>query len=92
MLLENKFQKKCTKKFSTKTSSDISQNRAEKKCMPFWHPPFRGGTPSQGGVDAKLSCHFWGGTNGWFDPSKVGYLCTPPVGCPHSRGVDNESL
>jgi hypothetical protein len=35
--LKNKFQKKCTKKFSTKTASDTSQNRFEKMCMPNWH-------------------------------------------------------
>ncbi len=46
MLLENKFQKKCTKKFSTKTSFDLSQNTTEKKCMPFWHPSQGGSMPN----------------------------------------------
>ena len=37
MLLENKFQIECTKKFSSKTAFDPSQNKSEKKCMPIWH-------------------------------------------------------
>ena len=60
--------------------------------MPFCHATFGGVTPPKEGVDAILTCHLRGGPNGWFDPSKVGYVCTPSVGCPYSRGVDTESL
>ena len=41
-LLENKFSKKCTKKFSSKTVSGSPQDKSQKKCMPFCHATFGG--------------------------------------------------
>ena len=80
------FQKSVRKNFQAKRPQVALRINLKKSVCQSVMPPLGGHPPPFWGVLPLCHATFWGVHNGGVIPTKVGYVCTPSVVCPHCRG------